>query len=896
MKKKKIVLCLILLVLTVACFRVFFHTPEKTIVKVLETKPYSYLSEKAKDYIEDVYEETGEIISTEENKEENVPYLNPKFIHYLELSEEEREGIDEIPTSYTVDFPVDGATNDLPVSYDLRNVNGTSYVTDIKNQGSLDLCWSFTAVEQAESYAKKKLNKSYVFSTRQMDYACSTNGIKDYENENGSRELASGGNYFISSVLLSNGLGLVNESVMPFSNTTEKKELSEVLNFGNSIYELDSTMKLPAITRNTTTSERKNIISLLKQLVMEYGGAYVGTEGPGYSCSAVNADSTYGGNYIIRVDDTCELDGGHAMQIIGWNDNYTYKYCKTGTKHTSNISNCSGTVVTGTGAWLLRNSWGSTYPYVYLAYESFDDDFNVFTSLSPMASRNWDNNYHKTVEAYTLYFNSSYSTNFTKSINTHEKVQKVKFYSYGKNGSYTVSISSNKESYPNIKTVNVSYPGIVTVDLSNLNVVITDSSFTVEVTSNNNIPLLRNTTAVFTSNVDKTPTIQASVPKVTVGSLSSNYTTRVYTNTKNIPSNSLISYSFFNSTGASASSYFGISNNKVAKNDLNPLLTIKSTTPVGVYTMRMTYQNTTKDIPIIVGNASYKIVYYPNGGTGSSVTQNVTPLSSFSLRANSFTRTGYQFTKWNTKANGSGTNYNNSQAMNPISQDMTLYALWSPITYSIKFLPNGGTGSMNNQTLTYATSANLTANAFTRSGYKFVSWNTKADGTGTSYKDKVSVTNLTTTQGEVIKLYAIWESIPTGNYTISHYTVDYQQKTIDFIEANTSKSKYSSYFNLPSGYTLQIDMKGKDVIATGSTVKIMNGTKQVDQLTNIVRGDTNGDGKISALDYVKVKNHIMGSSVIPDGVYKKGADINNDNKISALDYVQIKNVIMNGGK
>ena len=57
-------------------------------------------------------------------------------------------------------------------------------------------------------------------------------------------------------------------------------------------------------------------------------------------------------------------------------------------------------------------------------------------------------------------------------------------------------------------------------------------------------------------------------------------------------------------------------------------------------------------------------------------------------------------------------------------------------------------------------------------------------------------------------------------------------------------------------------------------------------------GDANGDGKVSALDYVAVKNHIMGTKTITDSAKLKAADANGDGKISALDYVRIKNMIL----
>ncbi|MBR3308874.1 MAG: dockerin type I repeat-containing protein, partial [Lachnospiraceae bacterium] len=64
------------------------------------------------------------------------------------------------------------------------------------------------------------------------------------------------------------------------------------------------------------------------------------------------------------------------------------------------------------------------------------------------------------------------------------------------------------------------------------------------------------------------------------------------------------------------------------------------------------------------------------------------------------------------------------------------------------------------------------------------------------------------------------------------------------------------------------------------------------QTVNYSAGDANGDGKISALDYVAVKNHIMGTKTITDNAKLKAADANGDGKISALDYVRIKNMIM----
>jgi uncharacterized repeat protein (TIGR02543 family) len=73
----------------------------------------------------------------------------------------------------------------------------------------------------------------------------------------------------------------------------------------------------------------------------------------------------------------------------------------------------------------------------------------------------------------------------------------------------------------------------------------------------------------------------------------------------------------------------------------------------------------------------------------------------------------------------------------------------------VKFNANGGTGTMSNESFTYGTAKALTANSFTRAGYAFQGWATSADG-AKAYNDNQTVSNLTTTAGAVVNLYAKW--------------------------------------------------------------------------------------------------------------------------------------------
>ncbi len=83
--------------------------------------------------------------------------------------------------------------------------------------------------------------------------------------------------------------------------------------------------------------------------------------------------------------------------------------------------------------------------------------------------------------------------------------------------------------------------------------------------------------------------------------------------------------------------------------------------------------------------------------------------------------------------------------------------------YTVKFNANGGTGTMANESFVYGTAKALTINTFTRTGYIFVGWATSASATTSKYDDGESVSNLTTTSGGTVNLYAVWQA---NGYTV----------------------------------------------------------------------------------------------------------------------------------
>lgn len=114
------------------------------------------------------------------------------------------------------------------------------------------------------------------------------------------------------------------------------------------------------------------------------------------------------------------------------------------------------------------------------------------------------------------------------------------------------------------------------------------------------------------------------------------------------------------------------------------------------------------------------------------------------------TRTGYNFSRWNTNTANNGTAYNPGGSYTA-NAGATLYAIWSIIQYTISYNANGGSGAPGNQTKNYGTNITLSSTKPTRTGYVFQGWATSSTGgvayaSGATYSANASVT-----------LYAVWK-------------------------------------------------------------------------------------------------------------------------------------------
>ena len=202
--------------------------------------------------------------------------------------------------------------------------------------------------------------------------------------------------------------------------------------------------------------------------------------------------------------------------------------------------------------------------------------------------------------------------------------------------------------------------------------------------------------------------------------------------------------------------------------------------------------SSTKPTKASENSNGYTVTYNYNGGSGS-------PASVIGINT-----TSYAFKNWNTAANGSGTSYSsgatysansgatlyaqwtpttvrlpvtlptptranynfngwysNSSLTTKVgdagasytpSSNVTLYAKWSLVTYTVSFNANGGSGAPSAQTKTYGTSLTLSSTIPARDGYNFLGWSTSSTATSATYSAGGNYTAESSTT-----LYAVWQ-------------------------------------------------------------------------------------------------------------------------------------------
>lgn len=172
----------------------------------------------------------------------------------------------------------------------------------------------------------------------------------------------------------------------------------------------------------------------------------------------------------------------------------------------------------------------------------------------------------------------------------------------------------------------------------------------------------------------------------------------------------------------------------------------------------------------------YSISFDGNGAdTGSMADQPMVYGVAANLDTIAYAKTGYTFSHW-MWIDEIGQEYNFADGENVMNlaydgSTVTLVAQWVANSYEIQFNGNGATsGSMFAQPMTYDQPVELAANAFSRGGHDFTGWNTEPDGSGSSYGDGETVSNLTSEAAGSVQLHAQWaEHSPSVTIDKSSY-------------------------------------------------------------------------------------------------------------------------------
>ena len=241
--------------------------------------------------------------------------------------------------------------------------------------------------------------------------------------------------------------------------------------------------------------------------------------------------------------------------------------------------------------------------------------------------------------------------------------------------------------------------------------------------------------------------------------------------------------------------------------------------------------------------SSLNVTYNGNGNTGGSVPTDATNYSSgatvtVASNSGSLVKTNYNFSGWNTLANGTGTNYTAGTGTFNISSTTTLYANW---TGNVTYSGNGSTGgSVPTDATNYESGATVTAanntGSLVNAGYTFAGWNTAANGSGTavavgatfSFAGNVTlyaqwtVTTYTTTQNGDWNTPSTWTQgvVPTAGIPViitNAVTVNNDQSAVTdgSVTINTGGS-------LTFGSSGKL-LAGNVVISIGTTLDMTNG-------------------------------------------------------------------------
>lgn len=253
--------------------------------------------------------------------------------------------------------------------YDARE---DGLVTSVKSQNPFNICWAFSLVSNFETSLLKQgagnndlseEHLAYFFANRVKDPLGNT---PDDRILHLKKDYHDGGNGMVASFFLSTWSGMVNESKAPLpTDSTHTSDLSVPL-ADSLAYDTDAYMR-DAVFSAYSEDRMKLLISeygsVSAMILMDNTGTYYRAETAASSCPSSG-----------RVN--------HAVTVIGWDDTYSKE----------NFSAASG--VKNDGAWIVKNSYGTSWGkngYFYLSYE--DASITNLVCNTAVSSPAYPNNY-----------------------------------------------------------------------------------------------------------------------------------------------------------------------------------------------------------------------------------------------------------------------------------------------------------------------------------------------------------------------------------------------------------------------------------------------------------------------------------------------------------------------